>query len=88
MNKAQDRIAPVLRLRLRANSVLRVHQVAAILGLSCRTIRHLALTGKLRGHKTGPRLWAFHSSDVGEYACLFGRSWESGEFCRCSAQGF
>lgn len=88
MNKPQDRTANALRIKLRASAILRVHQVASILGLSCRTVRYLALRGKLRGYKTGPRLWAFHGCDVEEYVKKHPRPWELGEFCRCSAQGF
>jgi len=68
MQKSQDHISQLLRLTLRENSILRIHQVAAILHVSCRTVRHLALTGKLRGYKTGPRIWTFHSADVEAYA--------------------
>lgn len=76
MPRVQDRIVPTLRLQLRADSILRVHQVAAILGLSPRMVRHLALHDKLRGYKTGPRLWAFRGSDVQAYLRIMLRDWE------------
>jgi|NGEPerStandDraft_6_1074524.scaffolds.fasta_scaffold77885_3 excisionase family DNA binding protein len=88
MPKVQDRIVPALRLKLHVDSILRVHQVAAILGLSCRMVRHLALHGKLRGYKTGPRLWAFRGSDVEAYSNFDRGNWDLRQFCRCSAQRF
>ena len=67
MPKTQDRIASSLRVGLRADSLLRVHHVASITGLSCRTVRHLAKTGHLHGIKIGQRTWIFRGSDVGEF---------------------
>ena len=67
MPKTQDRIAIGLRVRLRADSLLRVHHVASITGLSCRTVRHLAKTGQLYGTKMGQRIWIFRGSAVGEF---------------------
>jgi len=70
MTRSQDFASVYLRLRLRNDSVLRVHHVASILGMPCRTVRHLAATGRLRGYKTGPRMWAFQGRDVAEYLML------------------
>ena len=67
MTRSQDFASIYLRLTLRENSILRVHHVASLLGLPCRTIRHLAATGRLRGQKTGPRLWAFRGYDIADY---------------------
>jgi excisionase family DNA binding protein len=42
---------------------LRVNRAARRLGLSCRMVRHLAATGKLKATKAG-KLWVFDPRDV------------------------
>jgi len=44
--------------------LLLVHHVARRLGISRRMVRHLAETGKLRGHKAGRKIWQFFATDV------------------------
>jgi excisionase family DNA binding protein len=46
---------------------LYVNTVATRLGLSRRTVRHLAKIGSLRATKVGPKLWLFRSGDVDEF---------------------
>jgi excisionase family DNA binding protein len=43
---------------------LLVHHVARRLGISCRTVRHLAKTGKLPGFRAGKKIWLFLPADV------------------------
>jgi len=43
---------------------LLVHHVAKRLGVSCRTVRYWAATGRLRAHKDGPKIWKFTLADV------------------------
>jgi hypothetical protein len=44
--------------------VLRVNNVSRRLALPERTVRWLAVTGKLPGFKNGPKIWLFHERDV------------------------
>src|SRR6266567_3772411 len=46
---------------------LRVNNVARRLGLSRRTVRHLAQTGRLRAQKVRKKIWVFVSTDVDEF---------------------
>jgi hypothetical protein len=45
---------------------LLVHHVAQLLGVSPRTVRHLAFTGSLEGFKlqATPKIWRFWRSDI------------------------
>jgi excisionase family DNA binding protein len=44
--------------------VLSVHTVAVRFGVSDRTIRLWAATGRLPGFKDGPKIWRFRATDV------------------------
>jgi excisionase family DNA binding protein len=44
--------------------VLSVHMVAVRFGVSDRTIRLWAATGRLPGFKDGPKIWRFRATDV------------------------
>jgi len=46
---------------------LLVHHVARRLCISCRMVRHLARTGKLRGVKRGIKIWQFRAVDVEDF---------------------
>ena len=49
-------------------NLLRVHHVAARLGVSCRTVRLWAEVGELPGFKVGRgKLWRFRKADIEEY---------------------
>jgi excisionase family DNA binding protein len=57
-------------IRRLADRPLLVNNVASRLGLSCRTVRHLARKGKLRAYKSGQKIWKFLAKDVEEFqAC-------------------
>ena len=43
---------------------LQVHRVKDMLGVSARTVRYWAESGKLPGIKNGPKLWCFRRADV------------------------
>src|SRR6266545_183132 len=64
--------------------LLRVHHVCRLTGRPERTIRHLARTGRLKGFKTGPKLWAFFASDVRDFICAKARqSFDAGDIDFC-----
>lgn len=44
--------------------ILSVHSAAIRLGVSDRTVRLWARTGRLRGFKEGPKIWRFRETDV------------------------
>jgi len=44
--------------------ILSAHSAAIRLGVSDRTIRLWARTGRLRGFKDGPKVWRFRETDV------------------------
>ena len=44
--------------------ILSVHSAAIRLGVSERTVRLWARTGRLRGFKEGPKIWRFRETDV------------------------
>jgi excisionase family DNA binding protein len=44
--------------------ILSAHSAATRLGVSDRTIRLWARTGRLRGFKDGPKVWRFRETDV------------------------
>jgi excisionase family DNA binding protein len=43
---------------------LQVHHVVKMLGVSPRTVRYWAKSGKLEGIKNGPKIWCFRREDV------------------------
>jgi excisionase family DNA binding protein len=47
-----------------SDRTLYVNNVATRLGLSRRTVRHLAKIGALRAEKRGRKIWQFRSADV------------------------
>ena len=44
--------------------ILSVHSAATRLGVSDRTVRLWARTGRLPGFKDGPKIWRFRETDV------------------------
>jgi excisionase family DNA binding protein len=44
--------------------ILSVHTAAIRLGVSDRTVRLWAQTGRLRGFKEGPKIWRFRETEV------------------------
>ena len=69
---ASQRIAPAAKLESavagsRAPRLLRVHHVAARLGVAPRTVRYRATGGLLPAHKRGKWLWFFCDTDVLAY---------------------
>jgi len=44
--------------------ILSAHSAAIRLGVSDRTVRLWARTGRLRGFKDGPKIWRFRETDV------------------------
>ena len=44
--------------------ILSVHSAAIRLGVSDRTVRLWARTGRLRGFKEGPKIWRFRETEV------------------------
>ena len=54
------------------SGLLRVHQVAKILGMSPRGVHYHARTGSLKGSKIGPKIWHFHIQDVYEFKARMG----------------
>ncbi|HKB11713.1 MAG TPA: excisionase family DNA-binding protein [Vicinamibacterales bacterium] len=44
--------------------ILSAHSAAIRLGVSDRTVRLWARTGRLRGYKDGPKIWRFRETDV------------------------
>jgi excisionase family DNA binding protein len=44
--------------------ILSVHSAAIRLGVSDRTVRLWARSGRLRGFKEGPKIWQFRETDV------------------------
>lgn len=59
--------------RTRAGLPLLVPHVAARFGVSERTVRWWAATGRLHGRRIAVKIWAFEENDLFEFSQAYGR---------------